>query len=148
MALADQLKTDMKEAMKARDKARLSTVRMLMAAVKNATIEKGGDLSEDDELSLLASQAKRRRESIKAYDEGGREDLAKQERAELAVIETYLPQQLSKEEVEAIAKEVVAEVGATSKRDMGKVMGKLMPKLKGRFPGKQVGSIVNALLES
>jgi len=146
MALLETLTADMKEAMKARDKARLSTVRLLIAALKNLLIDKREGLTPDDELDFLASQAKRRRESIEAYDKAGRTDLLEQEQAELAVIEGYLPQPLSADEVRAIVAEAVAESGATSKRDMGAVMKLVMPKVKGRFPGKEVRPLVDAAL--
>lgn len=146
MPLVDTLTTDMRTALKARDKATLGTTRLLISAFKNAAIAKGGQLDEAEEVSLLATEAKRRRESIDAYRDAGRDDLADQEAAELVVIETYLPKQLSEDEARELVAAVIAELGATSKRDMGKVMGKVMPQLRGRFPGKAVKPIVDALL--
>lgn len=142
MSLQERLKTDMKEAMKARDRARLGTIRLLLSEVKNAAIQEGRDLKEDEEIALLASQAKRRRESIASYEDGGRDDLAEQEKAELAVIEDYLPQPLSADEVRDLVREVIVETGASGKGDMGKVMGKIMPRVRGRFPGADVKPIV------
>jgi uncharacterized protein len=146
MSLQETLTAEMKAALKAHEKERLGTVRMLLAEVQNATIEKRGPLSEAEELELLARQAKRRRESIEAFEKGGRHDLAEKERAELALIEGYLPQQLSVDEVRALVREAMAAVGASGKRDMGKVMSHVMPQLKGRFPGKDVRPLVDELL--
>jgi len=147
MALIDTLNGDVKAAMKGGDKVRLNTVRMLIAALKNERISIGKDLSADQELQLLATQAKRRRESITLYTEGGREDLVAQEAAELAVIEGYLPAQLTEDDVRALVAEIIAATGAESMRDMGKVMGQLMPKLKGRFDGKLAKGVVQSALQ-
>ena len=146
MALKDKLNDDVKTAMKARDQVRLDTVRMLLADVKNQIIAKMGELDEAEELALLSKHKKQREESIVAFRGGGREDLAKNEEAQLVILMTYLPKQLNRGEVETIIKGIVAEVGATSKKDMGKVMGKLMPQVKGRFPGDQVKALVEAAL--
>ena len=146
MALKDKLNDDVKTAMKARDQVRLDTVRMLLADVKNQIIAKMGELDEAEELALLSKHKKQREESIVAFRGGAREDLAKNEEAQLAILMTYLPKQLDRAEVEAIIKGIVTEVGATSKKDMGKVMGKLMPQVKGRFPGDQVKALVEAAL--
>lgn len=146
MSLQQQLREDMKTAMKAREKTRLATIRLLLAAIKNVEIDKQRELKEDEELSVLTSQAKRRRESIELYEQGGRQELADQERAELGVIEEYLPKQLSSEEAREIILEVIASVGASTRKDMGKVMKEAMPRLKGRFPGKEVKGLVMAEL--
>lgn len=146
MALLDTLTQDMKSAMKARESDRLTTLRMLIAGVKNARIAKGSDLTDDEELAFLATEAKRRRESLQSYTDAGREDLAEVEQKDLAVIEHYLPKQLTEDEVRAIIAEIMAETGASSKADMGKVMGKLMPQLRGRFDGGAAkGLVVSAL---
>lgn len=144
--LAETLKTDMKAAMKARDQARLTTIRMLISALKNEEIALRRPLTPDEEVALLASQAKRRRESITAFEDAGRTEMAAQEREELAVLEGYLPAQLTADEVRDLARSVVEELGATEPSDMGKVMGKLMPQLKGRFPGADVRPIVQGIL--
>ena len=146
MPLLTQLRTDMKEAMKAGDKARLATVRLLLSDLKNVVIDKQGDLTPDEELSFLSTQAKRRRESAVAYREGGRMELAEQEEAELVVINTYLPQQLTVDEAREVIRGVIAEVGAEGKRDMGRVMGKVMPKMRGVFPGGDAKKLVDELL--
>jgi len=147
MSLLTTLKEDMKAAMKARQRDRLQTIRLLMSALKNKQIDNGGeDLSEDAELQFLATEAKRRRESITAYEEAGREDLAAQERSELEVISHYLPEPLTEDEVRAIVQAVIDETGATSKKQMGQVMGRVMPQVKGRFDGAAVKPIVLGLL--
>lgn len=151
MALKDKLTEDLKTAMKARDQVRLDTLRALITEMKNLSIaQKGeggsGELTEADEIAVLSRARKQREESIVAFKNGNRLDLAANEEAQLAVILDYLPKQLTADEVKAIVEKVIAEVGATSKKDMGKVMGKLMPQVKGRFPGDQVKPIVEGLL--
>lgn len=146
MALLDTLTQDMKSAMKARESDRLTTLRMLIAGVKNARIAKGSDLTDDEEFAFLATEAKRRRESLQSYTDAGREDLAEVEQKDLAVIENYLPKQLTEDEVREIIAEIMAETGASSKADMGKVMGKLMPQLRGRFDGGAAKGLVVAAL--
>lgn len=141
-----KMKEDMKTAMKAREKDRLQTIRMLLSSLKNAEIELQRELTEEDILDVLSTEAKKRRESAKAYRDGDRLELAEQEEAELVVIADYLPEPLSDEEVGAIVEEVMAEVGASSKRDMGKVMGPVMARVKGRFDGSRVKDIVLAKL--
>ena len=146
MSLLDQLQNDMKEAMKAREADRLGTVRLLIADLKTERINKMRDLTGEDEIDFLSRQAKRRRESIESFDGGGRTEMANKERAELAVIETYLPKQLSPDEVLAMAREAIAQAGATSRKDASKVMPLLMPQLKGKFPGKDVKPLLDSLL--
>ena len=146
MSLTEQLKNDMKTAMKARDKIRLSVVRMLRAELQKAELAKKEDLSAEEELTVITRMAKQRRESIVAFEAGGRTELADKEKAELKVLEAYLPEQMSRDEVVELTKKIITEVGAAAKSDMGKVMGKLMPQLKGKFPGKEVRPIVDELL--
>lgn len=146
MSLQDTLTADMKAAMKAREKTKLTTIRMLLAAVKNEAIANRADLTEQQELTLLAREAKRRRESIEAYDNAERADLADKERAELVIIGAYLPAPLTADEVTVLLKEAIGKTGASSMKDMGKVMGVVMPKLKGRFDGKAVRPLLQALL--
>ncbi len=141
-----RLKEDMKTAMKAREKDRLQTIRMLLSSLKNEQIELQRDLTEEDILNVFSTEAKKRREAAKAYRDGDRLELAEQEEAELEVIADYLPKPLSDEEVGAIVEEVIASVGATSKKDMSKVMGPVMAKTKGRFEGSKVKDIVLAKL--
>ena len=148
MTLNERLRADMKTAMKARDKDRLGTLRLLIAALQNETISVGKDLLESDEINLLAREAKRRRESMTAYEAAGRNELAEKEAFELTVIKEYLPQQLSKDDVETLVRQAAEALGATSMGDMGKVMGKVMPQLRGRFPGQDVKPIVEAFLRA
>ena len=147
MGLLATLKEDVKVAMKARDKARVGTLRMLISAVKNQEIDKRTTLSEAEEVDLLAREAKKRRESIDAFDKAGREELAAKERAELSVIDGYLPKALSREEVLDMVHAAITEIGATSKKDMGRVMKLVMPKTRGRFPGKDVKPLVDEALD-
>ena len=149
MSLKERITEDIKSAMKAKDKIRLETVR----SIKKALLEKevalrpsGQEITEEQELELLAQQAKQRRESIEQYQQGGREDLADKEAQELAVIETYLPKQLSDTELGAALDEIIASVGASSPKDMGKVMGPAMKQFKGKADGKKVQEMVKTKL--
>ena len=151
MDLRDQLMDDLKEAMRQRDERRKTTIRSVIAAIKNEETEldsSGERVSLDDEgiLLLIAQQAKQRRDSITEYRRGGREDLVAEEEAELAILQTYLPRQLTREEIETEARRVIAEVGASGPRDMGKVMKPLMADLRGRADGKEVNQVVRELL--
>ncbi len=137
-----QMKADMKAAMKAREKDKLQTIRMLLSSLKNASIDKGDDLDEQDVINVLSTEAKKRREAAEQYSQGGREELAEKEEAELTVIEGYLPPQMTDEEAAALVDEAIATTGASSKADMGKVMGYVMPKVKGRYDGSKVKDIV------
>jgi hypothetical protein len=152
MSLSDRLAADIKTAMKAKDKLRLNTVRSIKKTLmeKEVSLRAEGQetLTSEQEIEVLVQQAKQRRDSIAQYREGGREDLAAQEAQELAIIEEYLPQQLSDEEIEATIDRAIAAAGATSMRDMGKVMGQVMPQVKGRADGKQVQAMVKAKLSN
>ncbi len=145
-SLEEQLNTDMRTAMKAREKERLGTIRLLLSAVRYESLAKQRDLTPDEGLSILARAAKRRRASIEAFEKGNRPELAEKEAAELLIIGEYLPDQLSKDEVVEIVKQAIADTGAGSMKDFGRVMGAVMPKLKGKFPGKDVKPILNSLL--
>ncbi len=147
--LRDRLRNDLRDAMRARDALRRNTIRMLEAAIKNAEIErrqKNTDLAEADVLAILQRQVKQRRDSIEQFEQGGRDDLAEKERAEIAVIETYLPQQLSREQVLERARAVAEQVGASGPGDRGKVMGPLMRELRGIADGAMVNAVVGELL--
>ncbi len=150
MSLKDRIGEDIKTAMKAKDKIRLQTVRSIKKALLDKEVSlrpQGQDsLNETQELELLAQQAKQRRDSIEQYTQGGREDLAEVEAQELAIIETYLPQQLSEAELTTIIDGAIAEVKATSPKDMGKVMGKIMPQVKGKADGKKIQDLVRGKL--
>ncbi len=145
-ALEQKINQDYIEAMRAGDELRRETLRFLRAALKSAQIDKRAPLTEEEIWEIIRRQAKQRRESIEQFRKGNRDDLATKEEAELAIIESYLPAQLSREEIEALARQVIAEVGAAGPRDLGKVMGKLMPLVKGRADGRLVNEVVRALL--
>ena len=146
MGLQERLFKDMKSAMKSGDKVTLETLRMLRSQIKNASISKGGDLSDDDVTGVLSKEAKRRKESIDLYTEGNRKDLVQQETKELEIITSYLPEMMSKEELLKMVDRTIRETGAESIKDMGKVMGAVMPQIKGRADGKAVQEIVRGRL--
>lgn len=146
MGLLAQLTEDMKAAMKAKDKETLSVIRMVKSALSNEQIKLGHDLTADDEMTVLSREMKQRVEELTSYQEANREDLAESIQQQIAVLNNYMPKQLSESEVEEIVKATINEVGATSKADMGKVMGALMPKVKGKADGKLVSQKVQSLL--
>ena len=147
MTLKDQIITDMTAAMKAKDAARTSTLRMVKAAITNREKEGGAALTDEDVLKLLRSQVKQRRDSVEQYQKAGRQDLADKETAEIAVIESYLPQAASAEEVEAAVATAITETGASSVKDMGTVMKTVMPKLAGKnADGRLVSETVKRML--
>lgn len=146
MSLKATLEADMKAAMKARDAETRDAIRYVLSAVKNAEIEKRGELTEEEELKLIRSQVKQRQDSIEQFRAGGRDDLADKEESQVAILERYLPQQMSDEELEAFVREGIAEAGAESPKDMGKVMGLLTPRSEGRVDGRRLSTAVrNAL---
>lgn len=150
MSLKDQVTEAIKAAMKAGDKVRLETVRSIKKAIleKEVAVRPSGQevLTRDQETEVLVQLAKQRRDSIAQYRQAGRHDLADQEAQELAILEEYLPQQLSDKEVSRVIDEIIAQVGATSAKDMGKVMGPAMQQLKGKADGKKVQDMVKAKL--
>jgi uncharacterized protein len=144
MSLLERLNNDMKEAMKNKEKEKLSVIRMVKAALQNEAIKLGkSQLSEDEELTVLSRELKQRKDSLQEFENAGRSDLVDKTKAEISVLELYMPKQLSEEELVQLIKETIAEVGASSKADMGKVMGAIMPKVK----GKADGSLVNKLVQ-
>jgi uncharacterized protein len=146
VTLKERLNQDMKQSLKAHDAARLSAIRMIISAVRNKEIDSRKDMDDEGVLSVLSTSAKQRRESIEQYEKAGRQDLVDKEKAELEVIMSYMPQQMGREEIEALVKEAIAESGAAGPNDMGKVMKVLMPKVKGRADGKLVNEVVKAAL--
>ncbi len=150
MSLKDRISDDIKTAMKARDKVRLETVRSIKKVIleKETLVRPSGQdaLTPDQELEVLTQLAKQRKDSVEQYTKAGRDALATQEAQELAIIEEYLPQQLSEAEVEAVIDDLMAKTGATSPKDMGKVMGPAMQQLKGRADGGKVQALVKAKL--
>ncbi|WP_134700144.1 GatB/YqeY domain-containing protein [Ammoniphilus sp. YIM 78166] len=146
MSLLDKLNDDMKQAMKDKDKLKLSVIRMVKSSAKNEEINQGKELTDDQVLTLFNRELKQRRDSLQEFENAGRTDLAEQTRAEIEVLLTYLPEQLGEAEVRQIVQETVEQVGATSKKDLGKVMGAIMPKVKGKADGNLVNKIVQELL--
>lgn len=146
MSLLDSLQKDMVAAMKAKDKDRLGTVRMLKAAVTNEQINVGHDLTSDEEISVLSRELKQRKDSLEEFKAAGRSEAVQKLEEEIKVVESYLPKQLSADEVKTVVEETIEQVQATSKADFGKVMGAVMPKLKGKADGKLVNSTVMSLL--
>ncbi|MBK3333218.1 GatB/YqeY domain-containing protein [Persephonella atlantica] len=144
--LLKKLQDEMKAAMKSGDKDRLSVIRMLISEIKKVQIDKKRELTDEEIIQVLQRYAKQRKESIKQYREAGREDLAQKEEKELQIVQEFLPQPLSEEEIEKIVEEVIQETGASSMKDMGKVMKAVMEKVKGRADGSTVSSIVKKKL--
>lgn len=142
--IADALKTAMKE----KDALTRDVLRTINAAIKQVEVDERKTLSSAEVLDVLVREVKKRKDTIAELEAAGREDLLVEERAQLGVIERFLPQQLSREEVEAIVRETIAEVGATNPKEMGKVMGALMPKVKGKADGKLVNEVVRELLNN
>lgn len=149
MTLGEKIEADLKEALKSKDAIRVSTLRMLKAGMQNSAIEKRVEKLEDkDVISVISKQVKQHRESIDGFTKGAREDLVDKEKAELAILETYMPKQLSTEELKALIKSVIEKVGAKSKADMGKVMKAVMEEAKGQADGKTVSQLVSEELPS
>ena len=146
MTLSGRIESAMRDSMRARDEQRTQTLRMAMAAAHNARIARGRDLTDDEVIEVLTRQVKQRRESIPMYREAGREDRAAAEEAEAAILAEFLPQQLTEPEVEELARAAIAETGATSAADLGRVMGRLSPQTKGRADGRLVSDVVRRLL--
>lgn len=144
--IRDALTEDMKAAMRARETLRLSTIRMVRAEILNKDKESGEETSEEDLLKLLQSMVKKREEAAEQYAAAGREDMAQQERDEIRIIEGYLPAQMGDAEIEAAARAVIEETGASSMKDMGKVMGILTSELAGRATGARISQAVRNLL--
>jgi len=147
MSLRDQILADVTVAMKAKDAARTSTLRMLKAAIVNRQIEKGGELDDEELMKLLRSQVKQRRDSVEQYEKAGRQDLVDKEIAEIVVIEAYLPQAASPEEIDQAVAAAIAETGAASMKEMGAVMKAVMPRLAGKnADGRAVSETVKKKL--
>ena len=142
MNVLEQLENDLKTAAKMRDELRLSVLRMLKAALQNQQIEVGHELSMPEVLTVLQKEAKKRQDSVEAYSEAGRTELADQEKAEAKLIEQYLPQQLSDDELKSLVTAAITATGATSKADMGKVIGAVVGQAQGRADGRRISSLV------
>ena len=146
LSLSDRLEAAMRESMRARDAQRTDTLRMAMAAAHNLKIERRRDLTDEEVVDVLTRQVKQRRESIEMYRAGGREDRAAAEEAEAAILAEFLPEQLGEADVEALARAAIAETGASTPADLGRVMGRLAPQTRGRADGRLVSDVVRRLL--
>ena len=149
--LKDRIQDDMKQAMVARDEEKLSTIRMLKSAIQYFEIQKGGagyEATDEDVIDVVGREIKKRREAVELYRQGGREDSAVKEEGEAKVLESYLPAQMSEEEVRTLVKEAVEQTGASTPQDMGKVMGALIPKVKGKADATLVSNLVKETLSS
>jgi uncharacterized protein YqeY len=145
-ALQQKLTDDLKQAMKGGDTVKRSVIRLVMAAIKNAEIAKQKALEDGDILGIIAKEIRQRKESIEAFKEGNRPELAAKEETEMAILEAYMPAQMSRDEIIAEARQVIEEVGAGGLSDKGKVMPKLIAKLKGKADGREINEVVTELL--
>ena len=146
MSLTQKINEDLKDAMKAKDKERLSSLRMLKAALKNRQVEKGGDLEEKEVQAVIGSLIKKSQEAVEEFKKGNRDDLAAKEEGEIKILLGYLPEQLSQDQIERDLKEIISELSATSLKDMGKVMKEAMSRMAGKVQGKEVNEIAKKLL--
>ena len=146
MPLLDKINTDLKTAMRAKEELRLLVLRTMLSSINYAEIAKQKKLDDAGIIEVVSKEIKQRRESIEAYDKGNRPDLSAKEKAELAILQEYMPAQMTREEITAIIEKVIAEVGPKGPGDKGKVMQKLMPQVKGKADGNEVNSIVTDLL--
>lgn len=146
--LKQKLSDDLKQAMRSGDVLKKSTIRMLMAAINNAEIARQAKMEDSDIFGVISKEVRQRRESIEAFKQGNRQDLVDKETAEIEVLQGYLPQQMSREEIVQAARQVMAEIGAEGPGDKGKVMPKLIAQLKGRADGREINEVVSELLSS
>jgi len=146
MSLKEQLNQELHDAMKARDARRRDTLRQVLTGINYLEVEVGHPLSDAEVLDVIRRDAKRHRESIEEFHKGGRQDLVEQEQAELAILETYLPQQMGRAEIEALVRQAISELGVSGKAQAGLVMKHLMAQVKGRADGKLVNQVVQELL--
>ncbi len=145
--LKQRLTDDLKQALKGKDKVRRSVIRLVMAAIQNAEIARQAALDDADILGIITKEVRQRHESIEAFKQGNRPDLTAQEEAELVILQEYLPQQMTRDEIIAEARRVIEEVGAQGPGDKGKVMPKLIAQLRGRADGREINSVVTELLQ-
>ena len=148
MTMKSRLDEDMKQAMRDRDVVRRDIIRYLRSEIRNQEIKERKELDDQGVTQVLSRQAQQRRDSIEIYKEAGREDLVEKEQGELALIISYLPQQMSADEITELVQQVIAEVGASGPEDMGKVMGAIMPRVRGKAEGREVNAIVQQTLRS
>ncbi len=147
-SLKDKLSSDLKQAMRDGDKVKRSVIRLVLAAIKNAEIAKQTALEDSDVLGIITKEVRQHQESIDAFKAGKRQDLVDQEEAELKILQEYLPKQMTRDEVIAEARKVIAEVGAQGPGDKGRVMPKIIAQLKGKADGREINAIVTELLQS
>lgn len=148
MSIKEQIENDFKDALKEQDKEKMSTLRMIKSAIQSKEKEEGEELTDEDVISILSKEVKSRKDSIEQYEEGGRGELAEKEAREVEMIEQYLPEPLSEEDLEDLIDEVIEDVGASDMSDMGQVMGKIMPEVRGRADGDTVNEKVREKLSS
>lgn len=146
MSLKDKLQQDLKEAIRSRDAQRKSVIRMCLSAIQRAEVEQGGELEEPALVAVLQKEAKQRRDAIEQFEDADRPDLLEAEKDELVILESYLPQMLSRDEIAEEARQVIEEVDASGMKDLGAVMRVLMPQMKGRAEGRLVNQVVRELL--
>ena len=144
--MLEKIREDMKAAMKLKDQLRVSALRMVMSSIKTAQIEKGQELAEGDVLAIIQKGIKSRKDSVEQFEKAGRTDLSEKEKAEIRVLEEYLPRQMSEDELRSLIQKIIQEEGAQSKRDIGKVMKRIMSEHKGKVDGKQAQQIAGELL--
>jgi uncharacterized protein YqeY len=145
-AIKQKLSDNLKQAMRERDKLKCSTIRLLLADINNAEIAKLAPLEDADILGVIAKDIRQHKESIEAFQQGNRQDLVAKEEAEMAILQGYLPEQMSRDGIIAAARKVIAEVGTQGPRDKGKVMSQLIPQLKGKADGREINAVVTELL--
>ena len=146
--LKQKLAGDLKDALRGREKVKVSVLRLLLSAVRNAEIARQTEATDSDVLGVIAKEVKQRHESIESFRQGGRQDLVAKEEAELAILQQYLPTQITREEIIAEARQMIDEVGAHGIGDRGKVMSKLVAHLKGKADGREINEVVTELLKS
>jgi hypothetical protein len=147
MSLKDRIQQDMKDAMRAKDKARLATIRLIMAAIKQREVDERIELDDAQVIAVLDKMSKQRRESISQFEQAGRDDLIAQENAELEIIRPYLPEQLGEDELNALIEDALQATGASTTKDMGKVMGQLKAKIQGRADMGAVSALIKSRLQ-
>ena len=148
MPLAQKIRTDLEQSLRKKDQLRCSVLRLVLSSLHNAEIAQQKTLEDDGILVVIDKEAKMRRESIESFEKGNRPDLVAKEKAELAILLEYLPEQMTREQIVAAASKVISELGASGIKDKGKVMSRLIPQLRGKAQGQEVSEVVNELLSS
>ena len=146
MQLKEQIQSDLKNALRARNELEVSTLRMLLASLINKEKERGLEITDEEAQGILLTEVKKRKEAAEAFAKGGREEMAEKERKEMAILQQYLPEQLAEEEVRKLVKEAIEQTGAKIPQDMGKVMAVLMPRVRGKADGALVSALVKEFL--